>query len=101
MAGVIIAASLSSNRDPKRRVQLFEMLPVGFGSLEEAVEAVRQFHRMNFAPGEDPAFRVYRASDPDGTEYALVEVSAGQGDLAFSGLYKLVARVDEGAGGPG
>ena len=98
---VVVAGSLLSNRDPdpRRRVQVFEYIPVGYDSLEEAVEAVREFHRMNFAPDEDPAIRVYRASDPDGTEYALVEVSAGRGDMAFGGLYKLVTRHDEGAHG--
>jgi hypothetical protein len=57
MAVIVIAGSLSSNRhpDPQRRVQAFEMLPVSFRTLEEAVAAVREFHRLNSAPGEPPS----------------------------------------------
>ena len=90
MEPIVILGSLSSNRDPLKRIQVFEMVPAAYTSMEEAIRAAKEHFRLNFAQGVVPQFRVYQATDPDGTEYAFVEVT-GSTDMTFVSLYKIIA----------
>jgi hypothetical protein len=91
MEGIVILGSLSSNRDPLRRIQVFEAVPYAYRSLEEAIQGAKSHYWTNFSQGKAPQFRVYQSTDPDGSTYALVEVSDGHGDMRFTALYKIIA----------
>src|SRR5262249_19827571 len=80
----------ASNRDPLNRIQVFELLPLAFTSLEEAIQAAKDHFRGNYGQGIVPQFRVYQSTDPDGTTYAFVEVTRGNEDMVFVALYKII-----------
>src|SRR5262249_35470426 len=91
MEGIVILGSLSTNRDPNKRTQVFEPTPNAYTSLEEGIQAAKDHYWTNINRGTVPRFRVYESSDPDGTTYALMEVSEGSGDMVFVALYKIIA----------
>jgi hypothetical protein len=92
MSNVVILASLSTNADPLMRFQTFELMPVAYTSLDEAIRATKLHYTANWGRDTVPEFRVYESGDPDGTVYAIVEVSEMRGsDLTFAALYKIVA----------
>jgi hypothetical protein len=92
MQEIVILGSLTTNRDPMRRIHVFESSPVAFTSLEEAIRAAKLDYQTNINKDQDtvPQFRVYESSDPDGTHYALLEVSDRRGDMVFLALYKII-----------
>ena len=93
MQEIVILGSLNTNRDPTKRIHVFESSPVAYASLEEAIRAAKHHYQMNINTDQNqvPRFRVYESSDPDGTLYALLEVSDGREDMVFVALYKIIA----------
>jgi hypothetical protein len=93
MDGIVILGSLDTNRDPTKRIHVFESAPLAYTSLEEAIQAAKADYWKNIGPGQGavPQFRVYESSDPDGTTYALIEVTDKRGDMTFVALYKIIA----------
>lgn len=93
----VIAASLSKNsgRHPH---QCFESFPIAYGSLDEAIEAIKAFFFDNIAEGlrldeNSVVFRSYTRTEDDGSTHSLVEVArAGPSqDMGFIALFKAVA----------
>jgi hypothetical protein len=82
---VVVAHSLNTGQPT-----VFQTLPVGYGSLEEGIQAAQSYHRDNHAEDRNPQYRVYKATDQDG-EYALVEVWDGRQEMRMTGLYKVIA----------
>ena len=92
MGNVVILASLATNRDALKRFQNFELMPVAYTSLDEAIRATKLHYTAKWGGQTVPEFRIYESGDPDGTVYAIVEVSEKRGsDLTFTALYKIVA----------
>jgi hypothetical protein len=84
--GIVIVGELSNNGQP----QVFNM-GITCHTLDEGIQAAMDHYRKNYAHGSSPQFRTYKATDPDGSEHALVEVYDFRGDLVFTGLYKVIA----------
>jgi hypothetical protein len=66
-------------------------VPVGYATLEEGIQAAKDYHELNYVAETPPQYRVYKAADPDGSDYAIVEVWDGRRDRVFTGLYKVIA----------
>lgn len=89
---VFTAGSLVTNEDPMRRIQVFVAIPLSYATLEEAVEGVKDYYRLNFAEGarvpfEALTFTVYASGDGNA---AFVEVGDGGGLFRNVGLFKVV-----------
>jgi hypothetical protein len=85
--GVVVVGGPPDNGMPK----VMTSIPVGYSTMDEGIQAAIDHYRANAGRGKNANFRVYKSADPDGSEYALVEVSDGGGDMVFTGLYKVIA----------
>lgn len=84
---IVIVGGLSNNGRP----QVFLNLGIAAQTMDEGIQAAMDHYHSNYAHGASPQFRTYKATDPDGSEHALVEVYDVRGDMVFTGLYKVIA----------
>jgi hypothetical protein len=97
---VTIVASLSSNHDPLKQIQVFQNAGSA-ESLEGGIEAAKFHYEHNcLRSGAKVNYRVYKCTEPDGSTHALVEVYDQRGDMSFLGLYKVIANKYELQGVP-
>jgi hypothetical protein len=68
----------------------FESMHVSVRTLDEGIELAKSHFEANYSHVANPQFRVYKATDPDGSVHALLEVHQ-RGDMSFVGMYKVIA----------
>jgi hypothetical protein len=85
--GIVIVGGLSHNGQP----QVLLNVGITCQTMDEGIQAAKDHYRNNHAHGGKPQFRTYKATDPDGSEHAIVEVYDVRGDMVFTGLYKVIA----------